>query len=241
MKQAKIIGIAGKAHSGKDIAASMIMYQLLVDNPTYNEWNNRHYITNVLLRENLIIHFADPLKQVLSIITGLSIKQINENKDKGYFLWDKQELVGDNYPNDYTKIDINTLKRFNLNTFIASYNSKIAISIRTLLQYVGTELMKKKFANDIWIRPTINKAHEIANRYSLCIIPDVRFKDEEEAIHNIGGKVIRIWRDNAHIEYHNSNHSSEEINIFADKTIDNNGSLQDLYNEIAKLIKDEVL
>lgn len=241
MKQAKIIGIAGKAHSGKDIAASMIMYQLLVDNPTYNEWNNRHYITNVLLRENLIIHFADPLKQVLSIITGLSIKQINENKDKGYYLWDKQELVGDNYPDDYRLIDIKSLEITGLINYIKQFDGKIVISIRTLLQFIGTELMKKRFDNNVWIRPTINNAHEIANRYSLCIIPDVRFKDEEEAIHNIGGKVIRIWRDNAHIEYHNSNHSSEEINIFADKTINNNGSLKDLYNEIAKLIKDEVL
>lgn len=241
MEQAKIIGIAGKAHSGKDIAASMIMYQLLVDNPTYIEWHKRHYVTNALLREDLIIHFADPLKQVLSIITGLSIKQINENKDKGYYLWDKQELVEDNYPDDYQLIDIENLSKWWLNSFILSHNGKIAISIRTLLQYVGTELMKRRFDKNVWIRPTINKAHEIANRYSLCIIPDVRFKDEEEAIHNIGGKIIRIWRDDAHIEYHNSNHSSEEINIFADKTIDNNGSLQDLYNEIAKLIKDEVL
>lgn len=241
MKQAKIIGIAGKAHSGKDVVASIIMYQLLVDNPTYDEWYNRHHVTNALLREDLVIHFADPLKQVLSIITGLTIKQINENKDKGYYLWDKQKLVGDNYLNDYKLIDIKSLTDFSLNSFILICKEKIAISIRTLLQYVGTELMKRRFDKNVWIRPTINNAHEIANRYSLCIIPDVRFKDEEEAIHKAGGKVIRIWRDDTHIEYYNSNHSSEEINIDADKTIDNNGSLQDLYNEIAKVIKDEVL
>lgn len=241
MKQPKIIGIAGKAHSGKDVVASIITYQLLVNNPTYDKWYNRYYVTNALLREDLIIHFADPLKQVLSIITGLSIKQINENKDKGYYLWDKQKLVGDNYPNDYKLIDIKSLEVTGLINYIKQFDGKIAITIRTLLQFIGTELMKKRFDNNVWIRPTINNAHEIANRYSLCIIPDVRFKDEEEAIHKAGGKVIRIWRDDAHIEYYNSNHVSEEININADKTIDNNGSLQDLYNEIAKVIKDEVL
>lgn len=241
MKQAKIIGIAGKAHSGKDVAASMVIYQLLVDNPTYNEWHKRHYVTNALLREDLVIHFADPLKQVLSIITGLSIEQINANKDKGYYLWDKQKLIGDNYPDDYKRVDIESLNKFGLPIFVFGNNAKIAISIRTLLQYLGTNIMKERFDKNVWIRPTINKAHEISNRYSLCIIPDVRFKDEEEAIHNIGGKVISIWRDDAYIEYHNSNHVSEEININADYSIRNNSSLQDLYNEITEVIKDEVL
>lgn len=241
MKKRKLIGIAGKAHSGKDVAASIIMYQLLVDNPTYNEWYKRHYVTNALLREDLITHFADPLKQVLSIITGLSIEQINANKDKGYYLWDKQELVGDNYPDDYKLIDIETLSTYNLNSFIACYNSKVAIKIRTLLQYIGTNLIKQRLGHDIWIKSTINKAFDILSRYNLCIIPDVRFLDEEEAIHKLGGKVIYIKRDNEYIEYHNSNHISENIGVETDVIINNNGSLQDLYNEIAKLIKDEVL
>ena len=62
---------------------------------------------------------------------------------------------------------------------------------RWILQYWGTEVCRKAFHDDIWIASLESK---LRNSKDNIVISDVRFPNEIKAIHNAGGKVIRIKR-----------------------------------------------
>jgi hypothetical protein len=62
---------------------------------------------------------------------------------------------------------------------------------RWVLQYWGTEVCRGGFHDDIWIASLENK---LRNSKDNIVISDVRFPNEIKAIHNAGGKVIRIKR-----------------------------------------------
>lgn len=62
---------------------------------------------------------------------------------------------------------------------------------RWVLQYWGTEVCRQGFHDDIWIASVENKMRKTADN---IVISDVRFPNEIKAIHNAGGKVIRIKR-----------------------------------------------
>ena len=62
---------------------------------------------------------------------------------------------------------------------------------RWVLQYWGTEVCRKGFHDDTWIASLENK---LRNSKDDIVISDVRFPNEITAIHNAGGKVIRVKR-----------------------------------------------
>jgi len=65
------------------------------------------------------------------------------------------------------------------------------ITPRWVLQYWGTEVCRHGFHDDIWIASLENKMRKTGDH---IVISDVRFPNEIKAIHNAGGKVIRIKR-----------------------------------------------
>jgi len=65
------------------------------------------------------------------------------------------------------------------------------ITPRWVLQYWGTEVCRHGFHDDIWIASLENKMRKTGDN---IVISDVRFPNEIKAIHNAGGKVIRIKR-----------------------------------------------
>lgn len=65
------------------------------------------------------------------------------------------------------------------------------ITPRWVLQYWGTEVCRHGFHDDIWIASLENKMRKTGDN---IVISDVRFPNEIAAIHNAGGKVIRIKR-----------------------------------------------
>lgn len=62
---------------------------------------------------------------------------------------------------------------------------------RWVLQYWGTEVCRQGFHDDIWIASVENKMRKTTDN---IVISDVRFPNEIKAIHNAGGKVIRVKR-----------------------------------------------
>jgi hypothetical protein len=69
--------------------------------------------------------------------------------------------------------------------------NKPNLTPRWILQYWGTEVCRKAFHDDIWIASLESK---LRNSKDNIVISDVRFPNEIKAIHNAGGKVIRIKR-----------------------------------------------
>ncbi len=62
---------------------------------------------------------------------------------------------------------------------------------RWVLQYWGTEVCRQGFHDDMWIASVENKMRKTTDN---IVISDVRFPNEIKAIHNAGGKVIRVKR-----------------------------------------------
>jgi hypothetical protein len=65
------------------------------------------------------------------------------------------------------------------------------ITPRWVLQYWGTEVVRKGFHNDTWVASLENRLHQTQND---IVITDCRFPNEIRAIKAAGGNVIRIKR-----------------------------------------------
>lgn len=130
---------------------------------------------------------------------------------------------------------------------------------RWVLQNVGTNVLREKFHNDIWIASLENKLRKTQDN---IVISDVRFQNEIDAIHNMGGKVIRIKRgqdpswyslaasannsdksselavssENSlkELKIHPSEYSWVEYNI--DYTVENNSTVEHLFSQIKDLL-----
>ena len=133
---------------------------------------------------------------------------------------------------------------------------------RWVLQYWGTEVMRKSFHDDIWIASIENK---IRNLRDNVVISDCRFPNEIAAIKAAGGLVIRTtrgpdpewfhaaevvnggptqnlsWASNKSVLDNYKVHASEtawagtEFNYI----LDNNGSMDELYAQVDRIIKSQ--
>ena len=132
---------------------------------------------------------------------------------------------------------------------------------RWILQWWGTEVCREHFHDDIWIAALESR---LARRADHTVISDVRFPNEIKAIKQQGGRIVWIQRGellewyNAAVsvnqgEYGNlswslSKHKLEKLGIHASETswigtkfdavIDNNGTVEDLYNQLRTLVQD---
>jgi len=124
---------------------------------------------------------------------------------------------------------------------------------RWVLQYWGTEVCRKAFHDDIWIASLENK---LRNSRDNIVISDCRFPNEIESLKQAGGSIVWVqrgtlpdWYEDAVSANQGNNvglnamkmrkiHASEWAwlgNDF-DVVIDNNGSIDDLYKQSARLV-----
>lgn len=132
------------------------------------------------------------------------------------------------------------------------------VTPRWVLQYIGTDVMRMHFNNNIWIWSVEKQLLESGKN---VVITDVRFENEIEMIRNIGGKIIWVrkgdlpdWYDTAHAA--NSDtflhapecadqmeklgiHRSEWawIGCEVDATIHNDGTIEQLHRNVDKCLK----
>ena len=125
---------------------------------------------------------------------------------------------------------------------------------RWVLQYWGTEVCRRGFHDDIWIASLENK---LRNTKDNVVISDVRFPNEVESIKKAGGKVIRVVRGQEPVWLRVAQNAcagdekskllmSDEFKVHAsewawlgtkfDTVLDNNGSIDDLYNQVKNLL-----
>jgi len=125
---------------------------------------------------------------------------------------------------------------------------------RWVLQYWGTEVCRKAFHDDIWIASLENK---IRNSKDNVVISDCRFPNEISAIKNAGGTIVWVqrgelpgWYEYAVAANKGSNiainemkrlgvHASEWAWLGSkfDIVIDNNGTIDQLYQQSANLLE----
>lgn len=63
---------------------------------------------------------------------------------------------------------------------------------RNIMQKIGTDVLRNNFDKNIWI---YSLEHKITNTDKNIIITDCRFKNEIDALRNLGAIIIRLERD----------------------------------------------
>lgn len=231
-----IVGIKGFKGSGKDTVASMISYILHdgIMKANYDTWLLYHK-NGFVENDEIIIHFADKLKDDISEFCGIDRKLLDKQEIKeNYYYNFKTGIVSTNIK-DADYVINNALEFDNLSTLLL-LNTNVSIKIRTLLQYYGTNVIRNHFWYKAFINYTMNKAFDIRNSKGQCIIADARFENDEcEAIKQCGGMIIRVDRK----FNNNDNHESEQIKISQDDyVIDNTGTLVGLFYKVLKFVTD---
>lgn len=102
------------------------------------------------------------------------------------------------------------------------------LSGREYLQLYGTEAHRDLFGADFWTSRTLEEPSG-----ELLVIPDLRFDDEAQAIHALGGEVWEVLRPGDAIA--DSAHSSEQgIDVGSvTRWIDNGAGVPELRQEVA--------
>ena len=190
-----IIGITGKAQSGKDTACRIVQLINTVDyDCACSEGEGEKYILDNV--DNIIVMgcrwekhaFADKLKECASLILGVSRESFEYNSFKESFT-----------------------------TLPLSNKEGEPMTNREFLQYFGTEV-GRNIDKDLWIKALMYSYGR--DKESHWIVPDVRFPNEADAIRNAGGVLWKIERDGSGA----GNHISEKLidDIMVDIIIENN-------------------
>lgn len=229
-----IVGIKGFKGSGKDTVASMISYILHdgIMKASYDTWLLYHK-NGFVENDEIIIHFADKLKDDIAAFCGIDRKLLDRQDIKENYYYNFNTGIVSTNIKDIDCVINTVLEYDNLSTLLL-LNNNVSIKIRALLQYYGTNVIRNHFWHEAFIRYTMNKAFDIKNSKGQCIIADARFEDECMAIKYYGGKIIRVDR-----RVNNDNHESEQIKISQDDyVIDNTGTLVGLFYKVLKFVTD---
>ena len=206
-----IIGICGFIGSGKDTVADYLV--------NFHEFR----------RES----FASTLKDAVSAVFGWD-RTLLEGRTKEAREWREQ-------------VDPWWAERLDMPT----------LTPRWVLQYWGTEVCRKGFHDDIWIASLENK---LRNSKDHVVISDCRFPNEISSIKNAGGKIIWVrrgplpdWYETAISANNGHNFAIQELKrlkIHASETswvgtnfdhvIENNGTIDELYQKIRSIVSDEI-
>jgi hypothetical protein len=129
------------------------------------------------------------------------------------------------------------------------------ITPRYVLQYWGTEVIRKGFHDDMWVA---SLEHRLLNTKNDIVITDCRFPNEIKAIRAAGGQVVRIkrgtepeWFDaaksmnkgpNRNMSWALSKQKIEQLGVHASETawvgqkfdvlLNNDGTIEELYQQI---------
>lgn len=196
----KIVGFAGKMQSGKDSSCNLL-YAIALRNmlkmTPFAEINaegkivaedadGNRSVFNVDSRNPEFMaymgehvwpfirkfSFAEPLKETCQYILGLSEESVwgtNEQKNQ------PTHLLWENMP---TNVLEKKLAR-----------KSGPMTGREVMEYYGTQIMRKMYPN-VWADALVRRIEMMQPKYAT--VCDVRFPNEVEAIHNAGGKVIRL-------------------------------------------------
>lgn len=112
------------------------------------------------------------------------------------------------------------------------------ITPRLPQQTLGTE-WGRRLMSGIWTMATFN--HIAKSDHDKWVIPDVRFRNEIQAIQDRGGEVIRLLRGEAQHTHQSEQEMAEMANNEFDWVIDNQGTLEELYENVEKFLTNRPL
>jgi hypothetical protein len=173
----KLIGITGKARSGKDEIAKHLWAQ--------------HCFTRIAL--------ADPLKLAAQAAFRLTHAQTFNDELK--------EVVIPHW----------------------------GLSPRQIFQKTG-DIYKAAFGEDFWIKRWC-LSYDMFRETDNVVVPDIRFDEEAAVIKELGGTLIRVVRGGGLAGAEGKHRSETGITLPVDFTINNDGSLEDLWWEVDRIMR----
>lgn len=235
-----IIGINGKIGSGKDTVGRIIQY-LTSEYDTryvYADWVDRveNYNSNTYSPWE-IKKFAGKLKQTASLLTGIPIEKFEDQEFKKTYLgeeWNSSYNIPFSGP-DFVEHDG-------------------AMTVRTLLQRLGTEAMRDGLHTNVWVNALFTDYKPLKVRsadsfdletydgkYPNWIITDMRFPNEMDAVYKREGCTIRVVRDyvlRGGPEDPKNIHPSETAldDSHFDYEIINDGTIDDLIEKVRQIL-----
>ena len=272
-----IVAFTGKMGAGKNTAASMVNF--IVNGYTFKDWdiefdsnqyknlqfNNRfakylllykyqdfkHIVKEDVLEDIKMSvevnpgfiffeekSFAAKIKDMAAILTGLPRENFDNRTLRNEFLpcpglYDPMVVV----QNSFKGITFANLHNY---------------TYRTFLQRLGTEAMRQRLHQDIWVNALMfeylpldpEKRRSVGNVLDYSdytdytwpgwVITDLRFNNEAVAVREREGVIIEIVKLNVE---HTSTHGSEEgiDHDYINYTIQNDGTYEDLFNKLQQL------
>ena len=257
-----IIGINGKIGSGKDTVGKIIQY---LNSPFDRDLKLKFNPTDRTYEECSdwkIKKFAGKLKQIATLLTGVPIEKWedqNFKKQEMPRVWGvtKQVMEADENNQDGYSTDLMTYREFlqKLGTEAMRNGLHPDVWVNALMaDYKDVKqsedgLIHEKYGeHDITIVPNPILWREY---YPHWIITDLRFPNEFEAIKDRGGVCIRVhrlkdvkhWEDEHGMKFgsftkEEPTHTSETAldNHKMDYVLNNSGSIEDLVEEIKKML-----
>ena len=228
LKSNKLIAISGVKSSGKDTSSKMIQYCLSVPKIFRQYWLYK-LLNKIVPKKYKLIAFADPLKRMLSVLLNMPYEDFNNRSFKECYNVDLETLNITYATEGLSDNKFNRMvKELNLEL------SKSNLSIRQLMQYFGTSVMRTYFGENVWINSTLKHS---ANK---TIITDLRFINEYNAVKQHHGITVYINRPNHFFGEHASEKEMELLldNNAYDYVINNSGSFEDLFNQIKNISND---
>ena len=170
------------------------------------------------------ISFADKLKDAVSELFG----------------WEREALEGDtNWSREW---------REKQDDFWTEETGR-EITPRLVLQEFGTDCMRNGFYDGIWV--SMVKQKIINNPSTEFVIPDVRFRNEQNVIRDLGGEIWQVKRGNepewfgqaildnqtgsnlmSAYDVHASEYKWIDTNDKFDSILYNDGTIEDLKNQV---------
>lgn len=181
IKMPRLIGIKGLAGHGKDTVANFI---------------TDYFSSSVTIR----MSFAEPLKEMVSLITGIPKQDIDSHKT----------------------------------TYLPEYG----MTVRSLLQKVGTDAMRNQVHQNIWVNIAERQLPSIPD-HQVVVIPDVRFENEMQFIRRYQGLILQVDRPGVfdkEIHGHVSESGQSDMSS-ADYIIVNDCSLEELRTRVYGLLE----
>ena len=265
-----LIGISGKKQSGKDTVAKIIQgFDIWKKNLTLQ---TEYPLSNVFVRDYVLNRvsiyvsswqvkkFASTLKEIVSILTGFKVEDLEKEEIKNtnlflsYRLLNKKANTFEVFASMEDLVErLNHLRTVYLDVYSAEevndlfVQETISVTPRLLLEIIGTDIVRT-INPDIWVNSLMNDyisyadaisgTSKIKKLYPNWIIGDVRFPNEVKAIKEKDGIIIRINRETNYVSNHSSEIALDDYEDF-DYTIDNNNCIDCLIEKVKEILKHE--
>lgn len=180
-----IVSVSGLAGSGKDTLGNVLV--------------KNHGFTRIAL--------ADPLRELCSRVFRLPFNDFLDPSKKDSEL--DYRITLDFHHIDQIRQIVEQEWGFEVSYAareeMEDYHGEEFETPRDILKLVGTELIRKNVAEDIWIKLAFQKINEIGGK---VVVTDVRFDNERRAFEKAGAIMCLIKRPSAEKA---DSHSSEDV------------------------------